>query len=410
MAMANDRLPKLRQDIQVFPASLRDQRVFVVNDPLHLSGESAVIPEGNAAFLHMFDGENTVRDLQLRMMQLRGNVLVMEEEARKFIDTLDSFYLLDTERFRQAREKVYAEFAALPTRPPHHAGKSYPAKPQELVDFMDDLFRASGNGDGARFQNLRALIVPHIDLRIGKKAYCLGYSTIRDLEFDRVLFLCTGHYMGDFFFSLTEKDYETPLGPVPTDVDSVRFLKKGMGKGMCPLDFPHQMEHSAEFQAIFLRYLFPDKVFSAVPVLCGSLGRVLKIASKPSEIPGIKLFIDRVRDLLADSERRWLVVAGVDLSHVGPKFGHDSPARHMDSQFREHDRILLENVSDGDPGGFFSELKKVEDRYNVCGASPVAILLELFEGKKATVLHYDVWYDEPTSSAVSFASAVLGEA
>lgn len=407
--MDQSKLPRLRQDIQIYPATLREQRVFVVNDPLALSSEPAIIPEAYAALLHLFDGDNTVRDLQMRMMHLRGNVLVMEEEAKKFIDELDSFYILDTHRYQEARQRAYTEFAALPVRPAHLAGKSYPVERQELLGFMDQLFQTVGDTAPVPLENLRALVVPHIDLNIGKRAYCRGYSSIKDTEFDRVLLLCTGHYMGDYFFSLTEKDYETPLGSVQTDREAVDFLRKGMGKGICPVDFPHQMEHSAEFQTIFLKYLFPDMVFSIVPVLCGSFGRILSIASRPNDIPGIRIFVERLKELIVRDNSRWLVVAGVDLSHVGPKFGHESPAKFMESQFREHDRILLDNLEAGDPGGFFSELKKVEDRYNVCGASPLSILLELFEGSSATVLEYDVWYDEPTMSAVSFASALLGD-
>lgn len=407
--MGQSVLPKLRQDIQIFPATLREQRVFVVSDPLGLTSEPAIIPESHARLLSMFDGEKTVRDLQLGMMHVRGNVIVMEEEVKRFIDELDSFYLLDTGKYQRARERVYAEFAALPVRPAHLAGKSYPGSRQELLDFMEELFHAAVDVSPLPVEGLRALVVPHIDLIVGKRVYARGYSSIRDCEFDRVLLLCTGHNMGDYFFSLTEKDYETPLGAVSTDVDAVRFLGKGMGKGICPVDFPHQMEHSAEFQAVFLRYLFPDKEFMAVPVLCGSFRRTLHIASRPSDVTAIRVFADRLRELLADDGQRWLVVAGVDLSHVGPKFGHSSPAKFMEGEFREHDRILLESLEEGDPGGFFSEIKKVDDRYNVCGASPLALLLELFEGSRATVLDYDVWYDEPTMSAVSFAAAIFGD-
>jgi hypothetical protein len=169
--MDQNKLPRLRQDIQIFPATLREQRVFVVNDPLGLSSEPAVIPEAHAVFLSMFDGENTVRDLQMRMMHLRGNVLVLEEEVKRFIEELDSHYLLDTARYQDARQRAYMEFAALPVRPAHLAGKSYPGKREELLDFMDELFRAAGDVPTVSYENLHALIVPHIDLNIGKRAY-----------------------------------------------------------------------------------------------------------------------------------------------------------------------------------------------------------------------------------------------
>jgi hypothetical protein len=43
----------------------------------------------------------------------------------------------------------------------------------------------------------------------------------------------------------------------------------------------------------------------------------------------------------------------------------------------------------------------------VCGFSSLACLLEILPGTHGQVLHYEVWHEEPTRSAVSFASVAM---
>ncbi|RMG59764.1 MAG: AmmeMemoRadiSam system protein B, partial [Deltaproteobacteria bacterium] len=316
---------------------------------------------------------------------------------------MEERFLLDTEKYRRALERAVEEYSLLPSRPPSHAGTAYPAGREEAEEFVKKIL---GEGErGAVPENVAALVVPHIDLRVGGPAYGVAYSAVRNMDVDSVLLLCTGHYLGEDLFCLTRKDFETPFGVVKTDREAVDFLWRG--KGIAPSDFPFRFEHSVAFQVLFLSYVFRRKDFAVVPVLCGNFSRFLDVASRPSQIPAVALFLTRLRKILSSPRKRWLVVAGVDLSHVGPKFGHRDPAKFMEYQFREHDRVLLDALERGDPEGFFGEVKKVGDRYNVCGFSSLALLLELFEGFRGKTLHYDVWYDTPTLSAVSFAASIL---
>jgi AmmeMemoRadiSam system protein B len=102
-----------------------------------------------------------------------------------------------------------------------------------------------------------------------------------------------------------------------------------------------------------------------------------------------------------------LIVAGVDFSHIGPKFGHDLPATAMENQARTHDQSLLEHLSMLDADGFWDESRSVRDRFNVCGLSALACLLEVLPQCRGEILHYEIWHEAPTRSAVSFASAVF---
>ncbi len=404
--MVEERLPALRKDIQVFPAILQGRRVYVVSDPLGLLKEPLVMLEENASLLRLFDGNHTLRDLQVEMMYARGNRLIMREEAEDFVRELRKNLLLETDEFRDALEKEMEEFASLPMRPLFHAGKGYPGDVEGARAFLDRVFEEAGPADGPR-GDVAAVVVPHIDLQVGARTYAKGYSALRKGAFDSVLLLCTGHYLGGELFCLTDKDFATPFGVVKTDKEAVYFLSRGKSRSISGSDFPHKVEHSIEFQLLFLSYLFPIEEFRVVPVLCGSFDKFLGLSERPTLVPAVKLFVSRLKRLLSEGGRKWLIVAGVDLSHVGPKFGHQDPAKFMESQFGAHDEVILTCIRTGDPSGLFNEVKKVNNRYNVCGFSSLLVLLELLEGSRGEVLDYSIWFDNPTLSAVSYASAVI---
>jgi AmmeMemoRadiSam system protein B len=209
--------------------------------------------------------------------------------------------------------------------------------------------------------------------------------------------------MHEFFFSLTEKDFETPLGRVITDKDFVRQLKIAGDGAVSPHDIAHRSEHSLEFQLIFLQHIFGSD-FSLIPFLCGSFHKVLNRVSRPSEIPGVGSLLKVLGDFVKEHASDTLLVAGVDFSHIGPKFGHSERASSMLLETRNQDRILMDAIYRGEIEDFWTATREVKDRYNVCGFSTVACLLEIIKGTQGQLLAYDIWQEELTQSAVSFAA------
>jgi AmmeMemoRadiSam system protein B len=118
-------------------------------------------------------------------------------------------------------------------------------------------------------------------------------------------------------------------------------------------------------------------------------------------------FLDHLRQILQDPEHKTLLVAGIDFSHVGPKFGHEMPAAYLEGQSEAHDKKLLQHLSALDPDLFWEESRKVKDQFNVCGFSALACLLEILPPCKGRILDYERWYEEPTRSAVSYAAVVF---
>jgi AmmeMemoRadiSam system protein B len=252
-----------------------------------------------------------------------------------------------------------------------------------------------------------ALVAPHIDLEVGKKIYANAYKGLEGFSPKKILLLGTGHNLSESYFSLTKKDFITPLGRAHTDRDWIKRLKKTCPPGLiAPHDIDHKNEHSLEFQILFLQHMFGCD-FKLFPVLCGSLHPVLQRFSSLGEIPGMSDFISGLRLFLGDENGPALIVAGVDFSHIGPKFGHRETATSLLLEAKEHDRSLLDAICQGNRIAFWSEVQKQNNKYNVCGFSTLALLLELVSDKTGYVLGYDFWMEEATQSAVSYAALVF---
>ena len=117
-------------------------------------------------------------------------------------------------------------------------------------------------------------------------------------------------------------------------------------------------------------------------------------------------FLKELKQIINGAGKETYIVAGVDFSHIGPKFGHEAPAEYIASRAESHDRNLLKALSEMDADLFWEESIKAEDQYNVCGFPALACLLEIIPFCKGEVLDYQMWHEAATKSAVSF-SAVL---
>jgi AmmeMemoRadiSam system protein B len=394
-------------DLEIVPTSYQGEKALLVRDFLGLIRDPVILQGDVLGLIGLIDGNRTIRDLQVEFIRQKRGVLVDCEFIEKFVRELDSAYLLQSRRYQEEKNRILSDYNRLEIRKPSHAGVSYPAHPADLRLYLDSVLKgAEGDKEESGWGRIRGLVAPHIDLEVGKKVYGRAYRAIIGESPRRIFLIGTGHSLDDGFYSLTEKDFETPLGRVRTDKDLVRALKKAGGPVVSVYDISHQREHSLEFQVIFLQHLFGPS-FSLVPILCGSFTSVLEGVSRASEIPGVGSFLEALRSLLDEDQGRDLVVAGVDFSHIGPKFGHRERAASLLWEAREHDQSLLRAFCGADVQAFWAESRKVRDRYNVCGFPALASLLEILPGVRGRCLDYEFWKEEPTQSAVSFAAVVL---
>lgn len=402
----NDIIPSLRRDLEFFPINHQGQQFILIRDHLGLVQEGKAIAIPLYQFMIQLDGRGTIRDLQTTMTRQQGGVIVTSDEIRKIIDHLDESFLIDNERFQAARDRIVAKFSALKIRPCSHCGQAYPTQPAELISRLDELL-SLGSPKLPDNKNVLALVAPHIDLNVGAKVYASAYGMIKDLEPTRILIMGVGHKIGDRLFCLTDKDFETPLGLCRNDTAMVSQLKEKGEDLISDNDFAHRSEHSIEFQVIFLQHIFKNHPFTIIPVLCGPIQTTIHQYRRQAYLEKARTFLEALKMIIEDPDQTTLIVAGVDFSHVGLKFGHRLPADQLDGRSKRHDRSLLNHLAARDADAFWQESAGVNDEYNVCGFSALACLLEILPPSKGEILDYQIWHEQPTRSAVSFAAVVF---
>ena len=137
-------------------------------------------------------------------------------------------------------------------------------------------------------------------------------------------------------FALTCKDFETPLGVVPTDRSYVDQIASLAGRDLFEDELSHRTEHSIEFQVVFLQYVLGGRRdFTIVPILVGSFHDLMERGVDPIDDPEVSRFVQALRAAESASGKRVAYIGGIDLCHVGPEFGDPSP---VDPELQEQVR------------------------------------------------------------------------
>jgi len=402
----NETVPAVRKDLQFIPVQQEGHQLIFIQDHLGLAQEGRPISFPLYRVMALLDGTSTISDLQMELMRQKGGTLVGKDEVKDLLVRLDESFLLDSERFKKARDQIVAAFASKKIRPCSHCGRAYPDNPTELKRMLDEIL-ASQPPVHEPEGKIVALIAPHIDLSVGYRVYSSAYQMLNHMAPSRIVLLGVGHNMVEDFFCLTEKDFETPQGIVKNEPSVIRRLRDTGGDIISASDFAHRSEHSIEFQTIFLHHLLAGKDFTIIPILCGFCQSNLNEYSRSAYLEKAGPFLQELKQMIMEPDKKTLIVAGVDFSHTGPKFGHEMPARSLESRSTAHDKNLLKHLSQLDAELFWEESRSVRDQYNVCGFSALACLLEVLPRCRGNILNYQIWHDEATKSAVSFSSVVF---
>jgi AmmeMemoRadiSam system protein B len=403
--------PRLR-GVDAFPTELNGRAVICLRDPTGLSEQVACVPQELGLALGLMDGRNSLLDIQEAYMRQYGQ-LVYRDVLADLVARLEECALLDTARARALQVEVEAAFRAMAVRPAALAGKSYEADPDKLRATLGAFF-ASPEGPGERPPRaagdgpLRGAIVPHIDLGRGGPCYAWGYQQVRD-RCDADLFLVFGvaHAGLPGPFGVTRKNFETPLGTLRTDQAFVDHLVARCGPEILEGELAHRGEHSIEFQALFLRYLFGGRrQVQFVPILCGSFQALIAAGRSPADDPRVERFVAAAAEGIAARGGRTCVLAGADLAHVGPRFGDPRPLSPAALRgLAAADRAMLDFVARGDAGGFYDSVRREGDRRRICGLAPIYMTVRTAGAGRGTVLKYAQWPDP--NAVVTFASVAL---
>jgi len=399
--------PVLRRDIQPVATTVKGRRMIAFHDPYHLTDHGIALDINTLPILQLLDGFHDLRDIQAILMKRQGGRIVYVSEIESFIESLDRFCLLESPSFHQKMCEVRNAFCNRPTRLPVHAGKSYASEPVQLAQFIEDT---ENNIHQVYLQhipgNIKGIIAPHIDINIAKDVYVDTYRYLKGASYDTVVILGINHNAQEGLYSISEKKYATPFGEIKTDKKVIEELKKRVPEGtFAPDDFGHMTEHSIEFQTIFLQHYLRG-TFTIVPILCGGVHEFIHQGRNMLTDERFREMVAAMKVLLERGGRRILLVAGVDLSHVGRKFGDQASADALLPQAIAHDKLILSFLSRGEPENIFRETRETQDRYHVCGLPAILLFASLFAENRTDILHFDTYREHETQSAVNYASLI----
>lgn len=420
--------PKIRA-LEAIPTQ---DNLICLRDPTSLSDKLLVISQPVLFLCSLMDGNRTIKEITETFRQYTGEALP-ENKIKEIIDYLDQSHFLENESFHKHRESIYRQFRDTPVRSAAHAGTAYESDPdsleQQLSSYFEESRRSPGGVEAVSPAGLkdkcpqqgcvRAIIAPHIDLRRGGKAFAKSYARLAgNRGIETVVILGISHMPSRRRFILTEKSFETPFGTVETDKDFIKELVEQMDFDFFIDEFNHKSEHSIEFQLLFLQYLFQIESgkqaggFRIVPILCSGFNDLFKDGVAPLSDKEIQQFITSLKMVIEKRGDGVCIIAGVDLSHVGKRFGQEvTITQEFLTWVEEEDRNMLSSVLDIDSNGFFSFIRHENDKRNVCGVPAIYTLLELLKSRqvKSELLCYDKAVEDTTQSVVSFASLAFYE-
>ena len=374
--------PRLRA-VQLTPVRDGERELIVVTDPLGITPGQPVLGMETIAILQMLDGATSMTDIQALVMR-ESKDLRVGNIVREFIAKLDDMLLLHSPKFETALAKVQADWHLLEVRPAALEGICYPAERGAAEQFLDEQFAfaekhaaEAGQPKAGAGALPRALLAPHLDPRREGHVLARAYAEIGGEAQAplRVVVFGTGHNLGDAYVALTRKRFETPLGTVPCDTAFVDRVAAALGTEAYRRELVHRDEHSIEFQVLYLQRRLGNRPWTLVPILCGGFHRLLDERKTPREEPVIETLIEAVRGAEAALGGPTLYVAGVDFSHVGPRFG-DAPLDAEGSELvRTTDERAIGAAATGDADTWFQAIADVDDGTRICGFAPTYCML-----------------------------------
>jgi AmmeMemoRadiSam system protein B len=238
----------------------------------------------------------------------------------------------------------------------------------------------------------------------GWQTYRAAYSALsperRDTTF---VILGTSHYGEPDRFGLTRKPFETPYGRTRINHRLIDELSVEPAANM--EDYCHAVEHSIEFQALFLQHLYGPDV-QILPILCGSFIRAIEGNCLPEDDEAVKSFLGRLGEIAAREGDRLTWVLGVDMAHMGARYGDDREAVAGEGEMTEvarRDHARIDRIAAADARGFWEQVQENQDDLKWCGSSPFYTFLKTVPGAKGALRNYEQWnIDE--DSVVSFAA------
>lgn len=416
---------------------------FLLEDPEGFA-PPLVLPIPLAILISMMDGHRTMQEILEEFTQTTNEPMEMKD-LEEMVAYLDRLHYLDGPNFEKFLRNEKNSYAREKNRPAAMAGGAYPKTAKELRKMISGILElprkiSKAEDPEKQFQTyfpekICGAVTTHVEPERGGLSYGWTFQAIAEhSDADVFLILGTSHNPMQEKFAFSSKDFDTPLGVLPTDhAFQKRVSKKFMEKyaeledqesreavDLFGDDFVHRDEHSIEFQAIFLKYLAETqkREIRIVPILVNSFLPFFaaRDVEYPDENDVVRLFIESLADVIREDETagkaKYFVMASSDLAHLGPMYDTPQPVdAERQDQIRKIDMEVLETVVKPNSRGFWQNILGSFNANKICGVAPIYCTLRLLEylGRAAEgqLLSYEQTVDEETHSCVSFASIVM---
>ncbi len=401
-------LARLRSSLDFMPSPVAERPGLLMRDPFQYSDATLIIPPALVACLEFFDGNHSELDLRAALVKVTGD-LDVSALVSHLTETLSKAGFLEDETFARLKDQAERAFAEAPVREPVHAGSGYPADKDELSATFSEYMEGAASVSGTR--RAMAIAAPHVSPFGGIEAYRAAYSALTPDDAERTfVILGTSHYGAPDRLGITRKPFVTPFGETVTDTEIVDRIAREARNGALLEDYCHAVEHSIEFQVVFLQHLFGPRV-RIVPILCGSFARSIYRGGLPEDDEAVRRTLGALGELAAREGDRLLWVLGVDMAHMGRRYGDSFEAKAGRAEMEEverRDRSRIDRMAQGDAQGFWNLVQENRDDLKWCGSAPIYTFLRVAPQARASLLQYQQWnIDE--QSVVSFAGLRFDE-
>ncbi len=395
-------LPRLRYNLDFLPSPDPARPGLFIRDPYQYSDATLLVPPPLVQALECFDGQQSAIDLRSELVRITGEIQVGDLE-KHLVDSLNEAGFLENDRYRELKAKREENFACEPLREAAFAGSAYPEEQPELANVLNGrLSKPTGESTTV------AIAAPHASPDGSWETYRAAYRTLPSPEEAAgrtFVILGTSHYGAPERFGLTRKRFVTPFGESRTDIALVDELERNAPDAIRMEDYCHAVEHSIEFQVVFLQHLYGPDV-RILPILCGPFVKSIYEGGLPEESEQVARFFGALGNLSAREDARLFWILGIDMAHMGRRYGDSLRATAKLGEMQaveDRDRKRIAQVTAADIRAYWSLIQQNHDDLKWCGSSPLYTFMAVNPGLAGSLLHYDQWQIDP-HSVVSFAA------
>jgi len=394
--------PRLRP-LEALPLNDGNGLAISVHDPSGLSHVALSMSAPALQLLALMDGSHSVADIQERFLVAVGQPVSIET-IEKLIEHLEEARFLEGDRFESHYAALLANYRSGGVRPmPHAADLGIDDSGSVFGEILAEAANAAIPGV------VRGVVAPHLDYKRGRPCYGAAYASLCDrVAPDRVVILGTNHFGRSRSVVATGNDFETPLGRTTVDRAFLEKLEETCGD-LRRFELDHMREHSVELQVAFVQYLFGAESITIVPFLCPDPCGPTGTAPADGEGVDLERFARALREAIhQDKGRDTLIIAGADMSHVGPAFGDDH-ALDDDrlERVRGRDRQSLDWLEVNNPSAFVSCIAEGGNPTSVCSAGCMYAIRSILHDATAHVLRYHQAVDPQGQSCVTCAAVAF---